>query len=93
MKGNTLNEFIDSLYINCDKEISFHNRKIMIEGWLNPQNSTYTLQVFECSEKNSILFSKTNIDRSICVAAFEEAKIFDGKTIYEVENEIEVLYD
>ena len=27
MKGNTLNEFIDTLYMNCDKEISFHGQR------------------------------------------------------------------
>lgn len=93
MKGNTLNEFIDSLYLNCDKEIVFHNRKMMIEAWLNPEEATYTLRVFECSEGEPVLFSKTASDRSGCVASFEEAKIFDGKTVYEAESEIEVLYD
>lgn len=93
MKGNTLNEFIDSLYWNCDKEIAFQGSKIMIEGWLNQEDSSYTLRAYECSEGFPELFIKTDADRSVCVAAFEEAKIFDGKTIYEAEDDIEVLYD
>jgi len=93
MKGNTLNEFIDSLYVNCDKEIAFHGSKIMVEGWLNPENSTYTLRAYECSDGYPELFNKTDADRSVCVAAFEEAKIFGGKTVYEAADDIEVLYD
>ena len=93
MKGNTLNEFIDTLYMNCDKEISFHGQRMMIEGWINPGSSQYTLRVFEISETSPELFSVTDADRSVCVSDFEKAKIFEGKTIYEVEKDIEVLYD
>ena len=93
MKGNTLSEFINSLYANCDKEISFHNRTLMIEGWQNPKDLAYTLRVFEVSEESPELFSITDSNRSNCVSAFEKAKIFDGKTLYEAEKDIEVLYD
>jgi len=92
MKGTTLSEFIDSLYWNCDKEIAFRGSIIMVEGWLNPENSTYTLRAYKCSEGYPELFSKTGSCRSVCVAAFEEAKIFDGLTIYEAEDEITELY-
>ena len=92
MKGNTLNEFIDSLYINCDKELIYKGRKIMVEGWFNPKDSTYTLRAFECCEDYPELFLRTDSDRTACVTAFEEAKIFNGLTIFEAENEIEVLY-
>lgn len=93
MTGNTISEFIDSLYLNCDKEIAYHGGKIMIEGWLNPENSTYTLHAYKCSEGYPELFLKTDADRTVCVSAFEKAEIFDGKTIYEAADDIDVLYD
>lgn len=92
MKGNTLSEFIDSLYWNCDKELFYQGRKIMVEGWLNPKDSTYTLRAFECCKGYPELFSKTDSNRNVCVSAFEKAAIFDSLTIYEAEKDIEVLY-
>ena len=55
MLGNDLNEFIDDMYHNPEKEITY---KVRYE----------------------------------CVEAFEKAKIFDGKTKYEAEKDIEVLF-
>lgn len=92
MNGNTIDEFINSLYINCDKEFLFNNKRYMLQGWLN-KDGTYTLRMNEISKESPVVFTVTNQDRSYCVQKFEDTPLFDGKTIYEVEKEITVEYD
>ena len=92
MRGNLLNEFINNLYYNPEKEISYHGIKYIVSGFVDEVDELYTLQVTIISEEPKVLFVHTSKNRSECVAAFEEAKIFNGKTIYEIENDIEVLF-
>ncbi len=56
------------------------------------ENNTYSVNMDLISKKSMSIFAATNSDRAKCVAAFETAKIFDGRTVYEAHNEITVLY-
>ena len=47
----------------------------------------------EISEESPVVFLVTNKDRAYCVQKFEEALLFDGKTIYDAEDDITVEYD
>jgi len=91
MQGKTLSEFIDSLYINPEMEIEYSNNKFLISGYKDDDNS-YVLRVDTIATSSEQIFFAKNSDVQKCVDAFETAKLFDGKTIYEVEDEITVLY-
>lgn len=91
MKGRSISEFITELYNNPEMEFIYQDQRYMISGYVNSSDDIYTLElcnictghlVFNCSDKF----------REKCVEQFEEAKIFDGKTVYQVEKEIEVLF-
>lgn len=92
MRGNSLNEFIDSLYYNPEKEISYQGIRYIVSGFIDDAGEQYTLQATMILEEPKVLFTHTSKDRDECVNAFEEAPIFKGKTIYEAENDIEVLF-
>ena len=92
MKGNVLNEFMSDLYYNPEKEIVCYGARYIISGFSDETGESYTLQVCTIEEDPKMLFAHTSKNRSECVAAFEEAKIFNGKTVYEAENDIEVLF-
>ena len=92
MKGNTINEFISDLFNNPEKEIVYHNSNYMVCGFVDKYENKYTLEVYTIAKKPTTLFTYTSSNRQECVGAFEDAKIFDGKTIYEAENDIEVLF-
>ena len=92
MHGNFLNEFIDDLYHNPEKEIAYNGKRYMIAGFVNETDGPYTLTVYTIEEDCKTLFLFTSKDRQECVNAFENTKIFDGKTIYEAEKDIEVIY-
>ena len=91
MRGKTLSEFIDSLYINPEMEIEYSNKKFLISGYRD-DDSSYVLRVDTITTVSEQIFFAKNSDVQNCVDAFEAAKLFDGKTIYEVEDKITVLY-
>ena len=53
---------------------------------------TYVLTIDSIEENSRNIFFIQTTSKKERYSAFEEAKIFDGKTIYEAEREIEVLY-
>ena len=92
MKGNTLNEFMDDMYHNPEKEISYCGKRYMVTGYVDETCELYTLEVYTIEKDCKELFKHTSKVRYECVEAFENAKIFEGKTIYEAEENIEVLF-
>lgn len=92
MLGNNLNEFIDDMYHNPEKEISYCGKRYMIAGYVDETCELYTLEVYTIEKDSKELFKFTSKVRYECVEVFEKAKIFDGKTIYEAEKDIEVLF-
>lgn len=92
MLGNELNEFIDDMYHNPEKEISYFGKRYMITGYVDEKCELYTLEIYTIEKDCKELFKYTSKERYKCVEALEKAKIFDGKTIYEAEKDIEVLF-
>ena len=89
MNGKTISNFISDLYYNSETEFVYQNMRYIISGYID--NNKYTLELYNISQ-DKCLFKMTDISREKCVEAFEEAPIFNGKTIYEVEKDITVLY-
>ena len=81
---------MDDMYHNPEKEIIYHEQRLMISGFL--EGNLYNICVDTISAPSKRLFEVASTDRSKCVEAFEKAKIFDGLTVYEAEQDIEVLY-
>ena len=48
--------------------------------------------IFQCFGEQEYIFRCKGKDFANCVEQFEQAKIFDGKTIYKAEKDIEVLF-
>ena len=91
MKGKTLRQFIDDLYYNAETEFIFNGKKYIISGWLN-EDDTYTVALYSIEINSQELFYCTSRLRQEVVETFEAAKIFDGRTIYDVEENITVTY-
>ncbi len=99
MKGNTLNEFISDLLETGgpEKEFVFGDKYYIIQGdAIQPDNMPgLRLDVYHNDNNEAGEYIQTYFflgDDVECVKQFEEAKIFDGKTIYEAEKDIKVLY-
>ncbi len=95
MKGNTLTEFMDDLLTmgGPEKEFEFRGRRYFMESQpYEEDRDQKEFVIFECFGEQRYIFRCHGPDRESCVRQFEQAKIFDGLTIYEAESEIEVLY-
>ena len=100
MIGNTIGEFIDDLLImgGSEKEFIFRKKYYFLETTYNETTNSFTLCIDEYD--NTVPESKALIrsqyfsgkDYTECVNKFEDAEIFDGLTIYQAEQEIEILF-
>ena len=91
MNGKSLCQFINDLHYNAETEFTFNNKKYLISGWIN-ENKTYALALYLIEENPQELFYCTDFSRQNVVEQFENAKIFENKTIYDVEKNITVNY-
>lgn len=99
MRGNTLTEFIDDLLamVGPEKEFVFRDRFYFLEGARDDAHCTlvvdeydYTIPSDEPPFLKTYRFSGKTQEE--CVAAFERMPIFHGLTLYEAEEEIQVLF-
>ena len=91
MEGKNLNEFIDDLYYNAEIEFVLNNARYLISCWID-NDEMYTLSLCLIGENPAEIFNCTSKYRSEVVETFMNAKIFDDKTFYDVENDIVVMY-
>lgn len=100
MNGNTINNFIDDLLTmgGPEKEFVFREKLYFLETVFDQERSMKKLYLdeYDNSDPQNQKLLKTHSfwgnTFAECVEQFEAAKIFDGMTIYEAEQEIEVLY-
>ena len=95
MKGNTISEFINDLYAcgGPEKEFTFRGKRYYLETIMVEGTDLLELYVVEINDNaDDVVFSFTGKTLRDCVEQFEEAKIFDGKTIYQVEQEISIVF-
>ena len=91
MQGKSLSEFIDSIYFNPEMEIEYLDKRFLISGYRDDDNS-YVLRIDTITASSERIFFAKNTDIQKCVEAFEQARLFDGRTIYEANDEITVIY-
>lgn len=92
MKGNTLNEFMDDLYSmgGPEKEFLYKGKRYFLQ--CEAVDDMIEMVIFQCFGEQEYIFRCKGKGFANCVEQFEQAKIFDGKTIYEAEKDIEVLF-
>ena len=93
MKGCTLAEFNDLRTMGGpEKEFTFRNKRYFLETVYHEETGLDEMYIFEVSDTDPVIARFFGKDFDECTDQFEEAKIFDGQTIYDVEDEIEVLF-
>ncbi|MCM1277337.1 MAG: hypothetical protein NC299_18590 [Lachnospiraceae bacterium] len=96
MKGMTVGDFIDKVYRGSEIEFVLSNTTYFVQGFCEDGKYVLTVDYWQKTDgsepEHDYLLSVECDDPAERTAMFENAKIFNGKTIYEVESEIEVLY-
>jgi len=94
MIDGNVKQFIESLYYE-DAYFIFQNEKYFANGCCctfdeNQTVIAVTLEIYNL-DKATTVFSITKQTQEECVKCFEESPIFDGKTFWEVENNIQLI--
>lgn len=96
MVGMTVNEFIDKIYYGSEIEFEFNNITYFIQGYKQDEKYHLTVDYWNKSDgtelEHDYLFSACCLTPMECVDKFEKAKIFNNKTIYEIEKDIVVAF-
>ena len=95
MKENTLAEFINDLLTmgGPEKEFEYNGKRYFMESQVYENDTTLVeFVIFECFGDENYIFRCHGKNHAECVKQFEKAKLFDGRTIYEAEQDITVLF-
>lgn len=87
INGNA-NEFIEGLYYGDERFFLYNGNKYFIQGYY--ENNRPLLELYVLSPtSNNFKWQKISTDNNYPVADFENAKIFNGKSFWEIEKNIE----
>lgn len=92
MIDGNVNEFVAGLYYGDERWFKYNGIKFFIQGWVQDNAFTLVLEQMEPEPiSNKSMWSDTKFcdKRSLVIEKFLQARLFDGKTFWEVEQEIE----
>ena len=88
MINGDVNEFIDGLYYGDERFFIFDGRKYLLQGYFEDEKHILELYIIE-DPNNDFEWRAYSQDKHYPVNEFENAKIFNGKSFWEVEKDIE----
>ena len=88
MINGDVNEFIDGLYYGDERIFLYHGKKYFIQGYGVNKIPTLFLSTWE-PPSDDYLWKQGGDEHNYPVEQFLQAPLFDGKTFWEVEQEIE----
>lgn len=97
MKGMSLDEFMDKVAwgLEIEFKIDGSDRTYLIDGHKEGEKYRLTVDYWDKTDgtdpKHDYLYCDYSDTYEECFRKFEEAKIFNGKTIYEIEADVEVI--
>ena len=93
MKGGSAQQFIDGLSMCMEQVFVYRGRTMCIQGWAEEDGRIlFTLDQWEpwSDDWNIWRYRAATVDE--CLQAFLEAPLFDGRTFWEAEGEMELLF-
>ncbi len=87
MINGDVNEFVSGLYYGNERFFLYNNEKYFIQGYY--KNDKYFLELYIIESSKDFQWKTFAEDRYIPVDSFLSAKIFNGKSFWEVEQDIE----
>lgn len=97
MKGLSFQEFYNSLYYGADIDFSYNSSFFHVNAGSDEKGHGILVYVYDkhpdekpthCDE----IYDKTMLTASESVESFLQAQIFEGKSVYDIHNDIEILY-
>ena len=94
MKGRTPQEFLDGLSLCQELVFVYRGRTMCVQGWAEEdERIMFKLEQWQpwLSDEH-LLWMHRAAAAAECVDAFVAVPLFDGRTFWEAENEIEVVF-
>lgn len=88
MKNGDVKEFVDGLYYGDERFFYYDGCKYFIQGYCESERPILELYIIEPSDSDFVWRSISK-NKSYPVSEFENAPVFNGKTFWQVEQEIE----
>ena len=88
MINGNVQEFVEGLHYGDERFFLYNGKKYFIQGYFENEKPMLELYVLEPPDSD-FEWRVFSDDKNYPVAEFEEAKIFDVKSIWEIEKEIE----
>lgn len=89
MIGGKPHDFLERIYSGQDTPYRFKTRKYWLQGFAVAEG--FRVEIFDCDPPHEYLWEYTGKSPLECVEAFQTALIFDGKSFWDVETDIEWL--
>lgn len=90
MKNGNVREFVDHIHYGDELWFIYYGKKYFLEGWTN--NDILELCLYEMSDNgNEYIWKGDTIHYP--VESFLEAKIWNGKSFWDIEQDIEWVDD
>ena len=93
MIGGDPQEFLDGLYYGFEQVFVYRGRTLCAQGWREPDGRwLLTVDQWDLDIEDWHVWDHRSVDPQECFNAFLTAPLFDGRTFWEAEGEIEHLY-
>lgn len=93
MKGGTTQEFIDGLAYGMEQIFVYRGRTMLVQGCVEDDHLwTATMDQIDPLIEEWSLWRYRAPTMAECLQAFLEAPLFDGRTFWEAEGEMELLF-
>ena len=93
MQGGTPQQFIDSLSYGMEQIFIYRGKTICVQGFVESDGLwTITMDQLEPESDNWNLWKHRAPSIDECVKAFLATPLFDGRTFWEAEGEIELIF-
>ena len=90
MKGIDIQEFYNELYYGCEIFFCLNATRYMVES--HTDNGNYCIILHQENNGNDeIIYNEKSTNIDDVISHFMKSKNFDGKNIYGVEKEIEII--
>ena len=87
MINGNVNEFVEHIYYGDELVFIYDNKKFFFQGWYEDGINILTLDMFEPSSDDYIWIMKDKNKKKLA-EEFLKAKVFNGKSFWEIEKEI-----
>ena len=88
MINGNIDEFVDKLLDGEEVIYTYQGKKYFTQGY-NLEDGTYYFELQQWEPTSAVLWSVEGLDRLNSLEAFLKEPLFDGKTFWEAEKEME----